>query len=119
MTASAEGPAPESAAPELEIAPESVADALLARRVVLARRVLLGSLVGLAAVAAWLLIDDGMSVNVLEVQVGESETQFVINGTVVHTAPNSGMAGRTDGVWGVRVNHRIPGVLVEGLGVSN
>jgi hypothetical protein len=29
------------------------------------------------------------------------------------------MAGRTDGIWGVRVNHVIPGVLVEGLGVSN
>jgi hypothetical protein len=62
--------------------------------------------------------DDGTSVNALEVRVGAEETQFLINGTVVHTAAKSGMAGRTDGVWGVRVNHRIPGVLVEGLGVA-
>lgn len=62
--------------------------------------------------------DDGTSVNRLEVRVGNDETEFVVNGTVVHTVENSGMAGRTDGVWGVRVNHVIPGVLVEDLGVS-
>ena len=62
--------------------------------------------------------DDGTSVNRLEVRVGTDETEFVVNGTVVHTQANSGMAGRTDGIWGVRVNHVIPGVLVEDLGVS-
>ena len=41
--------------------------------------------------------------------------QQIVNGTVVHTAPREGMAGRSDGVWGVRVNHVIPGVRVEGL----
>ena len=61
---------------------------------------------------------DGTSVNRLEVRVGSDETEFVVNGSVVHTAANSGMAGRTDGIWGVRVNHVIPGVLVEDLGVS-
>ena len=61
--------------------------------------------------------DSGKSVNELQVRVGENSTEFVINGTVVHTAEQSGMAGRTDGMWGVRVNHRIPGVLVEGLRV--
>jgi hypothetical protein len=61
----------------------------------------------------------GSSVNTLAVRVGATETQFVINGSVVHTAPRSGMAARTDGIYGVRVNHRIPGVLVEGLSVSN
>lgn len=63
--------------------------------------------------------DSGQSVNDLEVRVGASETQFVINGTVVYTAPREGMAARTDGIYGVRINHRIPGVLVEGLSVSN
>ena len=29
------------------------------------------------------------------------------------------MAARTDGIYGVRVNHRIPGVLVEGRSVSH
>jgi hypothetical protein len=62
--------------------------------------------------------EDGTSVNRLEVRVGEAQTEFVINGTVVHTVDNSGMAGRTDGIWGVRINHVIPGVLVEDLGVS-
>jgi len=63
--------------------------------------------------------DGGQSVNALEVRVGSDQTEFVINGTVVFTAPKSGMAGRTDGIYGVRVNHRIPGVLVEDLMVSN
>ena len=62
---------------------------------------------------------DGTSVNQLEVRVGADETEFVVNGTVVFTAPKTGMAGRTDGVYGVRVNHVMPGVLVEGLHVSH
>jgi hypothetical protein len=62
--------------------------------------------------------DDGTSVNDLEVRVGSDQTEFVINGTVVYTAPKEGMAGRTDGTYGVRINHVIPGVLVEGLRVS-
>lgn len=60
---------------------------------------------------------DGSSVNDLEVRVGESEIAFAVNGTVVATTERTGMASRTDGIWGVRVNHRIPGVRVEGLGV--
>ena len=63
--------------------------------------------------------DDGTSVNMLEVRVGSSETEFVINGTVVYTAPKEGMAARADGIFGVRINHSIPGVLVEGLGTSH
>jgi len=62
---------------------------------------------------------DGRSVNDLEVRVGADEIEFLVNGTVVHTLPTTGMASRPDGTWGVRINHRIPGVLVEGLGVSN
>ena len=63
--------------------------------------------------------DDGRSTNELEVRVGADEIEYVINGTVVHTTPNSGMAGRTDGIWGVRVNHQLPAIVVEGLGVMN
>lgn len=62
---------------------------------------------------------DGTSVNELAVRVGAEQTEFVINGTVVFTAPKSGMAARSDGIYGVRVNHVIPGVLVEDLSVSN
>ena len=61
---------------------------------------------------------NGRSVNALEVRVGADATDFVVNGVVVHSAPKSGMAARTDGIWGVRVNHVLPGVLVEGLGVT-
>jgi hypothetical protein len=60
----------------------------------------------------------GKSVNALEVRVGASDIAFVVNGTVVHTAPKTGMTAKTDGIWGVRVNHVIPGVVVEGLSVT-
>ncbi|MEE2906048.1 MAG: hypothetical protein VX801_06590 [Gemmatimonadota bacterium] len=58
---------------------------------------------------------NGQSVNHLEVRVGANETQFLANGTVLHTAARTGMAARSDGIWGVRINHVIPGVRVEGL----
>jgi hypothetical protein len=58
------------------------------------------------------------SVNRLQVRVGASDVQFVVNDQVVHTAPKSGMTANTDGVWGVRVNHVIPGVRVENLRVT-
>lgn len=60
----------------------------------------------------------GQSVNDLEVRVGGDSIEFVVNGTVVHTQARTGMASRTDGICGVRINHRIPGVLVEGLSVT-
>ena len=58
---------------------------------------------------------NGTCMNELEVRVGAEETEFVINGTVVYTAPKSGMAARSDGIYGVRINHRIPGVVVQEL----
>tara|TARA_B110000116_G_C16285409_1_gene336994 strand:- start:30 stop:440 length:411 start_codon:yes stop_codon:yes gene_type:complete len=36
-----------------------------------------------------------------------------------HTLPRRGMAARADGIYGVRVGHRISGVLVEGRSVSH
>lgn len=62
--------------------------------------------------------DDGRAVNQLQVRVGTDETEFLVNGTVVHTVANEGMAGRTDGIWGVRVNHVIPNMHIDGLGIS-
>ena len=61
--------------------------------------------------------DAGNSVNNLEVRVGSDKIDYVINGTVVHTTPKAGMTARTDGVWGVRVNHELD-VHVEKLGVA-
>ena len=60
----------------------------------------------------------GTSVNDLEVRVQASKIDFVVNGTVVASTPRTGRAAQTDGIWGVRVNHVIPGVLVEGLTVT-
>lgn len=61
----------------------------------------------------------GSSTNDLAVRVGASSIDFLVNGTVVHTQPREGMASRTDGIYGVRVNHRIPGVTVRDLRVSS
>jgi hypothetical protein len=61
---------------------------------------------------------NGQSVNQLQVRVGASQVEFVVNGTVVHSAAKEGMAARTDGIYGVRVNHVIPGVRVENLRVT-
>jgi hypothetical protein len=60
---------------------------------------------------------DGRSSNALEVRVAGSTISFVVNGTVVHTAPKSGMAAKTDGIVGIRVNHQLD-VHVDGFSVK-
>lgn len=60
---------------------------------------------------------DGRSANTLEVRVGAADLQFLINGTLVHTAPKSGMTARTDGIYGARVNHQLD-VHVDRFGVK-
>ena len=57
------------------------------------------------------------STNALEVRVG-TNVDFVVNGAIVHSVPKTSLAGATDGIWGVRINHVIPSVTVEGLGVT-
>jgi hypothetical protein len=59
----------------------------------------------------------GKSVNDLEVRVGADKIDFVVNGTVVGTQPKTGLAAKTDGAYGFRVNHQLE-VQVEGLAVS-
>lgn len=51
--------------------------------------------------------ENGSSTNELEVRVGADKIDYVVNGTVVHTTPKSGMTARTDGIWGMRVNHQL------------
>ena len=58
----------------------------------------------------------GKSTNALEVQVAADKTDFVVNGTVVYSAPKSSGL-KTDGVWGARVNHLLE-VHIDGLGVT-
>lgn len=59
----------------------------------------------------------GRSMNVLEVRVGADKIDFVANGQVVHTQPKTGMAARTDGIWGVRINHLLD-VHMGGLSIT-
>jgi len=59
----------------------------------------------------------GQSVNALEVRVGADKVEYFINGTMVSTTPKTGAAGKTDGLYGVRVNHLLD-VQVSDLAVS-
>jgi len=58
----------------------------------------------------------GSSTNALEVRVMGDKIDFVINGTVVKTLPRTGPAAKTDGLYGLRVNHHLD-VQVDGLSV--
>jgi len=59
----------------------------------------------------------GKSTNDLEVRVGADKIDYVVNGTVVHTTPKTGLTEKTDGIYGFRVNHLLE-VQVDGLAVS-
>ena len=61
--------------------------------------------------------ESGKSTNVLEVRVGADKVDFVVNGVVVDTEPKSGPVAKTDGIYGIRVNHLLE-VQVDGFGVS-
>ena len=58
----------------------------------------------------------GQSRNTLEARVAGKTISYVVNGTVVHTTPKTGMTAKTDGIAGVRVNHVLD-VHVEGFEV--
>jgi DNA-binding FadR family transcriptional regulator len=53
----------------------------------------------------------------VEVRVGTGKTDFVVNGVVVHTEPRTGALAKTDGIYGIRVNHQLE-VHVDGLAVT-
>jgi hypothetical protein len=59
----------------------------------------------------------GMATNALEVRVLADKIEFVINGTVVTSLPKTGAAGKTDGIYGMRINHQLD-VQIDGFGVS-
>jgi hypothetical protein len=59
----------------------------------------------------------GKSTNALEVRVAADKIDYVVNGTVVHTTPKTGATAKTDGIYGIRVNHLLE-VQVDGLTVS-
>lgn len=59
----------------------------------------------------------GSATNALEVRVTGDKIAFVINGTVVTTIPKTGAAAKTDGIYGMRINHQLD-VQIDGFGVS-
>ncbi len=59
----------------------------------------------------------GSATNALEVRVKGNKLDFVINGTVVASLPKSGAAAKTDGIYGMRINHQLD-VQIDGFGVS-
>ncbi|MGO9260693.1 MAG: hypothetical protein ACLQU1_30965 [Bryobacteraceae bacterium] len=61
--------------------------------------------------------DTGKSTNALEVRVGAGKVDFVVNGVVVHTEPKTGALAKTDGIYGIRINHLLE-VQVDGFAVS-
>ena len=59
----------------------------------------------------------GKSTNGLEVRVGPGKIDFVVNGVVVHTEPKTGALAKTDGIYGIRVNHLLE-VQIDSFRVS-
>jgi hypothetical protein len=60
---------------------------------------------------------NGQATNALEVRVGADKVDFVVNGVVVHSEPKTGAMAKTDGIYGIRINHLLE-VQVDGFGVS-
>ena len=60
---------------------------------------------------------DGKSTNALEVRVTADKVDYVVNGTTVHSTPKAALAARTDGLYGIRINHALD-VQIDNLGVS-
>ncbi len=59
----------------------------------------------------------GTATNALEVRVKPDKVDFIVNGTVVKTMPKTGPVAKTDGVYGIRINHQLD-VQIDGFGIS-
>jgi len=59
----------------------------------------------------------GKSKNALEVRVLADKIELFVNGAMVHTEPKAGLAAKTDGIYGIRINHHLE-VHVDGFAVS-
>jgi hypothetical protein len=59
----------------------------------------------------------GKSTNALEVRVMADKIDYVVNGAIVHTTPKTGPTSKTDGIYGIRVNHLLE-VQVDGFAAS-
>ena len=59
----------------------------------------------------------GRSINVLEVRVTGASLEFIVNGTVVNRWSGAARAVKTQGTYGIRVNHFLD-VQIDGLAVT-
>ena len=59
----------------------------------------------------------GKSTNALEVRVMGDKIDYVVKGKIVHTTPKTGLTAKTNGIYGMRVNHHLE-VHVDGFAVS-
>ena len=59
----------------------------------------------------------GKSVNALEVRVTAAKIDYLVNGTTVHSTPRTGLTMKTDGSYGIRVNHALD-VMIDGFAIS-
>jgi hypothetical protein len=59
----------------------------------------------------------GKSTNALEVRVLPDKIEYVVNGTTVTTTPKTGLTAKTDGIYGIRVNHQLE-VHVDGFAMT-
>jgi hypothetical protein len=59
---------------------------------------------------------NGKATNTLEVRVQADKIDYVVNGTVVGSSPKAGV--NTDGIYGFRINHALPDVMITGLEVK-
>ena len=62
--------------------------------------------------------ESGKSTNALEVRVGADKIDYVVNGQVVHSTPKTGSTAKTDGIYGIRVNHLLE-VQIDDFGVTH
>jgi hypothetical protein len=56
---------------------------------------------------------DGTSVNILEVRVLADKVDYVVNGKVVYSTPKTGLTAKTDGIYGIRVNHLLDVTITD------
>jgi hypothetical protein len=59
----------------------------------------------------------GKSTNTLEVRVLADKIEYLVNGTVVNTTPKTGQTAKTDGIYGIRVNHHLE-VHIDGFALA-
>ena len=50
-------------------------------------------------------------------RVSPDKIEYLVNGTLVTSTPKTGDAAKTDGLYGIRVNHNLD-VHVSGFGMS-